>query len=514
MRKYRGSVTIVSILTCSFVSTLQVTGETKFVEVTPAQDLAVIVQRAAPDTTIVLGRGTYQLKPRPPHGQAVLIENKRNLVLTSSDAEKTRIELSPDTKFGFYISSKIDGLTIQNLTIRGKPGPDPNTTAIGNYTGTTDVRRVQFSGLRLEQVTVGVSVSTSVTGVYQDVVIRDNTIVRTIGTAAGRGYGIHLENVKNVKVASNVIEEATRHSVYVARSTPGSNIRIQNNLIINHNLEEKQPRWYAAALACARASDVTLSDNLIVDPRAVAISVEPDGILARPTEHIQLINNRVLGAHYVGIWVVTGKPCLGLANNVTLNPDPAHPEWCRKVSFFDYPSGKPTTSSLVEPHVRWKGASHVTELGGRLFVMTDGVLDMVTPRSWVYDTCPQRWDDVRGMVGLENALGKSEGRLYIVTGTGVAEVNPAGWDIRSNQADWTDARHVTTAGGYIHVLRGDELSRLSPRSLGRNSKTAPWAGIRWICSMGDHLYLASARGRFRVDPTTLEGVQVGTPDGR
>ena len=164
----------------------------------------------------------------------------------------------------------------------------------------------------------------------------------------------------------------------------------------------------------------------------------------------------------------------------------------------------------MEPDARWKQASHVAELAGQLFVIADGVLDMVTPGNWAYETCPRKFDDVRGMVGLENAADKSQGRLYIVTGTGVHKVNPAGWEIDSSQGDWADARFVTTAAGYIHVLQGDVLHRLSPDLLDSETKTARWAEARWIYSLGSHLYLATARGQFRVDPATYEGVQVGT----
>ncbi len=489
---------------------VQVQEKTRFVSVTPSQDLAAVVQRATPYTTIVLEPGTYKLRPRPPYDQAVLIESKKNLTLTSRDVNTTRIELSPDTKFGFFIGSNNSDLVIQDLTIRGNPAAEPNTTAIGNFSGTTNVRRVRFSGLQVEKITVGISVATDLTGVYEDVVIRDNMVSRTIGTEAGYGYGIHLSNARNVMVSGNVIEEATRHSIYVARAAPGSNVQVENNLILNHDIEGKNPRWYSPAVVCARSSSVTISHNLIVDPRAIGISVEGDGILNRPTRDNKLINNRILGAHYVGIWLVSEKPSLGLGNNISLHPKPAHPEWCVKVSSFDYPNAKPTDSSLVEPDERWKQASHVAKLGGRLFVISEGVLDMVTPSSWAYETCPRQWDDVRGMVGVENATDKSKGRLYIVTGTGVHEVNPAGWVIQSHQGDFTDASFVATAAGYILVLQGDTLHRLSPQSLDSEPKTARWAEARWIYSVGRQLYLASAGGRFRVDPATLKGVPVRT----
>ena len=98
-----------------------------------------------------------------------------------------------------------------------------------------------------------------------------------------------------------------------------------------------------------------------------------------------------------------------------------------------------------------------------------------------------------------------------MTGTGLHEVNPAGWDIQTHQGDFTDTSFVATAAGYILVLQGDLLYRFSPRSLDSEPKTARWQEARWIYSVGSQLYLASARGRFRLDPATLEGVPVGTP---
>ncbi|MBT5599041.1 MAG: hypothetical protein HOJ62_10490 [Planctomycetaceae bacterium] len=488
---------------------VQVQQRTTFVSVTPSQNLAAIVQGAAPYTTLVLEPGSYKLRPQPPYDQAVLIESKKHLTLTSRDAGMTRIELSPDTKFGFFIASNNSDLVIQNLTIRGNPAAEPNTTAIGNYSGSTNVCRVRFSGLRVEKITVGISVGTDLTGVYEDVVIRDNTVSQTIGTEAGYGYGIHLSNAKNVMVSGNVIEEATRHSIYVARAAPGGNVHVENNLIINHDIEGKNPRWYNPAVVCARSSSVTISHNLIVDPRAIGISVEGDEILNRPTKDNKLINNRILGANYVGIWVVSGNSSVGLGNNIDLNPKPEHPEWCVKVSSFDYPNGKPTDSSLVEPDARWKQASHVAKLGGRLFVISDGVLDMVTPDSWAYETCPQLWDDVRGMVAVENAADNSAGRLYVITATGLHEVNPSGWGIRTHQGNFSNASFVTAAAGYIFLLQGDVLHRFSPRSLDAEPQTARWEQARWIYAAGSRLFLASDRGRFLLDPATLEGVPFG-----
>ena len=483
------------------------------VRVSPRQDLAAVVRNARDNTTILLAPGTYRLRPRAPHAQAILIANKKNLVITGKDPSKTRIELPPEAKFGVYIGSEVTGLVIQRLTISGTTPLKVNTHAIGSYTSSTNVHRVRISDLRIENVAVGISAATSRTGVYEGVTIRDNTISRTVGTKAGWGYGIHLENVRDVEVSGNLIEEATRHSIYLARSARGSNVRIARNLIIDHDLRGEQPRWYCAALVCSRASDATIAHNLVVEPRVIAISVEADEIAGQATESIDVIGNRVVGAHYVGIWVTTGTAVNGLGNSITLEPSPAHPQWCRKTSFFHYPSGKPTDSGLDAPRPGWEAADHVAGLGDRLLVMKSGVLDRVDPRTWEHQTCPRTWKNVRGMVGVENARGKGRDRLFVVTDTAVHDVDPATWKSKETTGDWKGARFVTAAGGFIHILADDVLHRLSPRSVGGKAKASDerWPGARWIFPLGGELHLACERGRFRVDAASLEGSRAGPP---
>jgi hypothetical protein len=492
---------------------------TRVVRVSPRQDLAAVVRNARDNTTILLAPGTYRLKPRAPHGQAILIENKKNLVITGRDLSKTRLELPPDAKFGVYIGSNISGLTIQRLTISGTPPLKVNTHAIGSYTSSTNVHRVRISDLRIENVAVGISAATSMTGVYDGVTIRNNTIARTVGTKAGWGYGIHVENARNVEVSGNLIEEATRHSIYLARSARGSNVRIEKNLIIDHDLRGEQPRWYCAALVCSRASDATIAHNLVVEPRVVAISVEADEIAGQATENIEVTGNRVVGAHYVGIWVTTGTVVRGMGNSITLEPSPAHPQWCRKTSFFHYPSGKPTDSRLDPPRPRWEAADHVVRLGNSLFVMKGGVLDRVKPRTWKHETCPRAWKNVRGMVGVENARGKGKDRLFIVTDSAIHDVDPVTWKSKDAPGDWQGARFVTAAGGFVHILADDVLHRLSPRSVRAKPKASKerWPEARWIFPLGSELHLACKRGRFRVDAASLEGTRVGPsrlPDKR
>ena len=283
--------TIALALVCVSFCTPQLAARTKYVKVTPAQDLAALIRTARANTAFLLAPGTYRMKPRQPYLQAILLENKSNISIIGRNRDKTRIELSAGMKFGFYIGSNLSNITIHGLTISGTPPLKENTHAIGNYSGSTKNKGLRFTNLRIEKVAVGISVATSINSDYENVLIDRNIIGPTIGTDAGWGYGVHIENATNVTVSDNLIRECTRHSIYLARAAKGAGIRIERNLILDHDAASKQPRWYCAALVCSRSSDVTIARNLLVNPRTIAISVEPDEYMGWPTENVTLLSN-------------------------------------------------------------------------------------------------------------------------------------------------------------------------------------------------------------------------------
>ena len=496
-------------LLCSAFCASRAEARTRYVKVRPGQDLAALIRNARANTAFLLAPGTYKLKPQEPHLQAVLLENKSNITILGRDREKTRIELSPGVKFGFYIGSNLSNVTIQGLTISGTLPLKENTHAIGNYSGSTKIKGLRFTNLKIEKVAVGISIAAGENGSYSDVSVDRNVIGPTIGTDAGWGYGIHVENATNVRVSGNFIRECTRHSIYLARAAKGSNVRIENNLILDHDPRSQQPRWYCAALVCSRSSDVIISGNLVVDPRTVAISVEPDEFKAWPTKNISLFSNRVLGARRVGLWLTTDGSCEVLANKVTLYAAPPDPQWCRETSTYDYARGKETKSSFKAPQERWTKAEYTAMLGDQLYIMAGGVLDQAETKTWTFETCPKKWEGVRGLVALENAVGKGKHRLYVVTDTGIDEVNPARWKIRGSKGDWKGTRYATTAGGYLHLLVEDVLHRVSPKSPGSRSTKKPWSGTKWICPLGDGIFLSSSGGNYLLNPKTLEGVKLG-----
>ncbi len=498
--------TTILTLPCLLLATAGISART--IKVTPATDLAEVISKARSNTTIVLAPGTYRLPAREPHSQAILLGNKSNIIITGMDREKTRLELAPDAKFGFYIGSNLSGLTIQKLTISGNPPLDHNTHAIGNYSGSTNNKAIRFTDLSIKNVAVGISIATSESGSYQEVSIDRNIIGPTIGTAAGSGYGVHIENARQVTVSGNLFRECTRHSIYLARGAKGSGIRLEENLILNHDPESKQSRWYCAAVACSRTSDVTIARNLIVNPPVTAISVEPDEYKNWPSRNINLLSNRVIGARRVGLWVTTGESCAAIANKVTLDPAPPDPQWCLQTSSYDFARGKETSSKIEAPLKRWQGSDYTAELAGQLFILKDGVLDRADPKDWSFKTCPKKWSNVLGMVAIEHALRKGEHRIFIVTDSGIDEVNPRHWNIRSSRANLKGSRFVTAAGGFLHILKGDNLYRLSPESPNSRPLKKSFPDIEWLCPLGDNLCIANAEGRHLINAKTLEGLEL------
>lgn len=493
-------------LPCLLLATAGLTART--IKVTPSRDLAEVISKAPSNTTIVLAPGTYKLPTREPHSQAILLENKSNIIITGMDREKTRLELAADAKFGFYIGSNLSGLTIQKLTISGSPPLDHNTHAVGNYSGSTNNKAIRFTDLSIKNIAVAISIATSEGGSYQEVSIDRNIIGPTIGTAAGSGYGVHIENASQVTVSGNLFRECTRHSIYLARGAKGSDILLEENLILDHDPQSKQPRWYCAAVACSRSSDVTIARNLVVNPPVTAISVEPDEYKNWPSRNIHLLSNRIIGARRVGLWVTTGESCAAIANKVTLDPAPPDPQWCLQTSSYDYARGKETNSKIEAPLKRWQDADFTAELAGQLFILKGGVLDQADAKDWSFRTCPRKWSNVLGMVGIEHALREGEHRIFIVTDAGIDEVNPRHWNIRSSRANLKGSRFVTAAGGFLHILKGNDLFRLSPNSPNSRPLKRSFPGIEWLCPLGDNLCVANAEGRYLINAKTLEGLKL------
>ena len=420
---------------------------TTLINVTPAQDLRTIIESADNDTVINLSAGTFNLTRNAPFNQAILIENKTNLTIMGQGRDQTILNLPADAKFGFYTGSNVHDLTIENLHIRGTLPLATNTHAIGNFTGTTNVTDVRFSGLRVTNTAVGISADTGTSGTYDGVTITNNEILGTFGLDPGWGYGIEVTNPTNVLIADNLIQEATRHSIYIARAAPQSNVKVLGNTILNHDLQGAQRattgRWYLAALVVSRASDVDVAFNRIINPRSIALSVEPDDILGWPTDDINLVGNEIIDAWYVGMWAVTNDTHTTLGNTIThfQNPDADGNGWGAEISFANFPVGVNTSSAFEPPNPRWSEVDLIAGLNEHVLVMQNGVLDRIVPYStWAFDTSPTVWTNAASMTAMPEVGDDGLGRLHIVHGGTTYEVHPINWDsviLGNGPVSWT-----------------------------------------------------------------------------
>ena len=469
----------------------------------PNMDLARIVARAKNNTTLVLGEGTYTLKAQKPYAQGVFIGNKRGLTITGQGPDKTTVKLPSDVDVGFWVGSNIKDLVIEKLRIVGTPPLKTNTAAIGNGSGTTNVKNVTFRDLRIERVAVGISVVTSKKGIYEDVTITGNVVNQTVGTEAGWGYGIHSSGVGNLEIFNNLVNHAKRHSIYVRDAPAGTSVSIENNLIVNHDLNDENPRWYCAALNCGGSRAKTrIAHNIFLNPHAVGIAVMTTG------KEVVLLNNQIVGEHYVGIWMETGEPHLGFGNTVLLDANPKHPEWAHTISSFDWPNGRPTKITLNAPDSRWTKWDHLCELEGTLFVMNEGMLDKISPGTWKYETCPRSWKQVKGICTLRSSNKETSGRIYVLTEAGLDEVNPENWDVKHHSGDWSGARYVTATTDAIHILKDGILHSVSTEDFEIKSSEQRWDDARWMMAWNDRIYVLDGDLHYRVDPATLKGVVI------
>lgn len=434
MHRFKPTTCVIAI--CAAAICAATVDATTFIEVTPNDDLRAIVESAPNNTVITLSAGTFDLGVHAPYNQGILVQNKSNLTIKGQGADQTRLRLPSHAQFGFYTGSNTRDLTIEKLHLEGTLPLATNTHAIGNYSGTTNVHDVTFTNLRVSQTAVGISADTSNHGVYDGLTITHNQILGTVGLDPGWGYGIEMSNPTNVLIADNHIEEATRHSIYVARAAAGSNVRIERNMILNHDAAGLQRstsgRWYLAALAVARASDVDVAFNRIVNSRTIALSVEPDDIHDWPTQDINLIGNEITDAWYVGMWAITGETHPSIGNTIThlSNPDADGHGWDALTSTFNYATGTPTNSAFAVPRTRWSNVDHIVALQNEIFVMHQGILDRITStKTWQFRTSPMDWSGADLMTAEPHAGDDEAGRLHIVRDGLLYIVHPQDWGV-------------------------------------------------------------------------------------
>ncbi|HIA19391.1 MAG TPA: hypothetical protein EYN70_08255 [Planctomycetaceae bacterium] len=140
--------------------------------------------------------------------------------------------------------------------------------------------------------------------------------------------------------------------------------------------------------------------------------------------------------------------------------------------------------------------------------MKDGSLDRIDPESWQFQTSPTKWSDVKGICSVKNVRGSGADRLYVVTATGLSEVNPQTWESKQQAGDWTTARLVAATADRVHILKQGTLHSLDLKTLKTSPGKQDWSSVSWMCAWDNQLYLFDGQTHHRLDPETLESVVV------
>jgi len=450
--------------------------------IVPTDHLAAEVARAEDGAVLELAEGVHRLQA------TARIENRRGLTIRGAGAA-TRVEVSPDLLIGFEVGRNVEDLTIERLmlTCLGKPGY--RTHAVGSFSGATPVRRVRLQDLDVSGFAVGLSASTGRHGLYEDVLIRRCRVGPCLGVESGHGYGVHLQNPRRVRIQDTRIEGCERHSVYVGRTSGPSEIVVSGLLIVDHNRNRRNLRWYNATLCVARSSGVRVERNLILEPWSDALSIQKDDQTGQRIEDVTLLGNQIVGNRYNGIWVNTGETHFGLANRVIPGPfDPEiRPSRRRAISTADPITGEPTGSRLIAPRSDWESPDHWAATEDRIFVMKAGVLDAIAPGSWSVSTSPHYWPQAIGLAFVPRIE-----RLVVSTVEGLWEIDPTTWarELRI-PGDSGRLRWLTVLGPHLYGLRESgvvvriEVERLGSRPL--NWFSRPRAPICWMGAWGGSL---------------------------
>lgn len=337
----------------------------------PGDNLQALADAAKNRTVLQLQEGTYPLAPQGGSPYGLVLEGKTDFAIRGAGRFRTKVVLPSDMPIAFYVSSRLDNVTLEDFCIEGTLPLQTNTHAIGNYTGpgySENIRRIRIRNLYIRNVAVGISIANWYEGnVYDDVEVSGNLIENMIGTEPGYGYGIHIDTPTHARILRNIVRNAGRHGIYHGRSASGSAELIAENLVLEHGRTAVGPLRVAAALVCARSSDVLVFFNTVLDSRLYSMSVEPDDVFGWQTEDILLVGNSVYGAEDAGLWIATGKPHTALGNSVNQAPGNPYPELRLELypgsALVDPLSGEPASETVLT--TRWGGYAFALS-GGRL----------------------------------------------------------------------------------------------------------------------------------------------------
>lgn len=186
--------------------------------------------------------------------------------------------------------------------------------AIGNNSGQS-IHDVIFKNLLIHDINIGISLNADMGGEYNNAQVIGNKIYNLVGAAPGQGYGIHLAGTTNCTIKSNTIVNASRHSIYHAktRSDAGSGTLIQNNTISDHRKSVACSRvpgsvgWIRAAMDISRSKSVLVERNTFNACYDTCLCISRDTLQGYSCSNVTVTNNQFSNRQNDSPYIVIGE---------------------------------------------------------------------------------------------------------------------------------------------------------------------------------------------------------------
>jgi len=243
------------------------TAQAKMRDIVSVKDFGAVGDGVADDTVAIQAAidsltpyQTLNIDSKCKISSGLTITNKTNIRITGNGW--LAMSGASSSAYVFLLVGTIDDLEIDGIKITGDGNAAYTQGAIGNNSGQT-ISSVKFHDLTIEDVNVGIELNANLGGSYSKALVYNNRLKNILGAVAGAGYGIVLAKAYYITIYGNLIDNASRHSIYCGS---GQNIEciIDSNTIINHRstVAIGSPR---CAIDIGRCSGVTVSNNRLRD---------------------------------------------------------------------------------------------------------------------------------------------------------------------------------------------------------------------------------------------------------